>query len=73
MVVYVPIMIWVTAVPLGPDTIVPLILEAVILETARVEAVMVDPMILEMLRVEAVMVEAIMDDTVVLELLIEAP
>lgn len=47
-VVYVPIMIWVTAVPLGPDTIVPLILDVVMLETEIVELVMVDALILEM-------------------------
>lgn len=66
-------MIWVTAVPLGPDTIVPLILDVVILETEIVELLMVDALILEILRVLAVIVEARMDDTVVLELLIEAP
>ena len=41
-------MIWVTAVPFGPDTMVPFILDATILETVIVEAVMVEVLILEM-------------------------
>ena len=48
-------MIWVTSDPLGPDTMVPFILDATILDT---------------LTVDIVMVEAITDDTLLIELFI---